>query len=217
VSISPGPRGRRRDGPLVALRARRGDLATGEESHEPRRAGDQDHDGGAHVSILPRNRSTISRMTAKLIDGKAIAADIRAEVKTGATMLRGMGVVPGLATVLVGDDPASHKYVSMKRKACAEVGIESFHHELSADATQDEVLALGIDPVAEPIPLPDERLVGDLDGGAPCARVPIEREEPVCAEQTQRLVQRPAIDVERVELVSGDPTPDVLGGIVDRK
>ena len=60
-------------------------------------------------------------MAATIIDGKQIAADVRAEVKTGATQLTEQtGVVPGLATVLVGDDPASHKYVSMKQKACAE-------------------------------------------------------------------------------------------------
>ena len=81
-------------------------------------------------------------MTAQLIDGKAIAQDIRNEVKAGAVRLREKGVVPGLATVLVGSDPASHKYVSMKRKACAEAEIESFHHELSADSTQAEVLEL---------------------------------------------------------------------------
>jgi len=80
---------------------------------------------------------------ATLIDGKAIAADVRAEVKEGAAALKTEhGVTAGLATVLVGDDPASHKYVSMKRKACAEAGIESFHHELPADATQDQVLGL---------------------------------------------------------------------------
>ena len=50
-------------------------------------------------------------MTARIIDGKAIAADIRAEVKDAATKLREQGIVPGLATVLVGEDPASHKYV----------------------------------------------------------------------------------------------------------
>jgi len=81
-------------------------------------------------------------MTARIIDGKAIAEDIRAEVKEAATKLRAQGVVPGLATVLVGEDPASHKYVSMKRKSCAEAGIESYHHELSKDATQEEVVDL---------------------------------------------------------------------------
>ena len=81
-------------------------------------------------------------MTAKIIDGTAIAADIRAEVAAGAADLRAKGVIPGLATVLVGDDPASHKYVGMKRKMCAEVGIESYHNELPADASQEDVLAL---------------------------------------------------------------------------
>ncbi|MFQ5845373.1 MAG: bifunctional 5,10-methylenetetrahydrofolate dehydrogenase/5,10-methenyltetrahydrofolate cyclohydrolase [Planctomycetota bacterium] len=81
-------------------------------------------------------------MTARIIDGKAIAQDIRSEVARGVEELkRGAGVVPGLATVLVGDDPASHRYVSMKRKACAEAGIESFHNELPESASQDEVLA----------------------------------------------------------------------------
>ena len=103
-------------------------------------------------------------MTARIIDGKAIAADIRGEVKDAATKLREQGIVPGLATVLVGEDPASHKYVSMKRKACAEAGIESYHHELGADATQDEVLALvqklGADDkvhgILVQLPLPDQ-------------------------------------------------------------
>ena len=81
-------------------------------------------------------------MAADLIDGKAIAADIRAEVKQGATRLAAKGITPGLATVLVGDDPASHKYVSMKRKACAEAGIQSYHNELPANASQKEVLSL---------------------------------------------------------------------------
>jgi len=82
-------------------------------------------------------------MSAQLIDGKQIAADVRSEVKDGvAKLLADTGVTAGLATVLVGTDPASHKYVSMKRKACAEAGIESFRRELAADATQDDVLAL---------------------------------------------------------------------------
>jgi len=82
-------------------------------------------------------------MTAKIIDGKAIASDIRAEVAKGVEKLkRERRVTPGLATVLVGDNPASHKYVSMKRKACAEAGIESFHHELPKGVAPAEVLAL---------------------------------------------------------------------------
>jgi 5,10-methylene-tetrahydrofolate dehydrogenase/methenyl tetrahydrofolate cyclohydrolase len=125
-------------------------------------------------------------MAARIIDGKAIAGEIRAEVaRAAAELKRTRRVVAGLATVLVGDNPASHKYVSMKRKACAEAGIESFHHELPARATQEEVVALvrrlGADPkvhgilVQLPLPAPiDERAVlesvplsKDVDGFHP--------------------------------------------------
>ncbi len=103
-------------------------------------------------------------MTASIIDGKAIAADIHGEIARRAAQLRDAGVTPGLATVLVGDNPASHKYVSMKRKACAEAGIESFHNELPDSATQEEVLALverlGKDPrvhgILVQLPLPKQ-------------------------------------------------------------
>ncbi|OGO72321.1 MAG: bifunctional methylenetetrahydrofolate dehydrogenase/methenyltetrahydrofolate cyclohydrolase [Chloroflexi bacterium RBG_19FT_COMBO_62_14] len=79
-------------------------------------------------------------MTAKIIDGKEIAAEIRKEITAGVeALLADGGPHPGLATVLVGDNPASHTYVRAKRKACAEVGIESFGHELPADASQAEV------------------------------------------------------------------------------
>ena len=79
-------------------------------------------------------------MTAAIIDGKQIAAEIREGVaKVVEKMVSEGGPRPGLATVLVGDNPASHTYVRMKRKACAEAGIESFHHELPADASQKTV------------------------------------------------------------------------------
>ena len=79
-------------------------------------------------------------MTAKIIDGKAIAAELREDVAKGVEeLVASGGPRPGLATVLVGEDPASHTYVRMKRKASAKAGIESFHHELPADATQNEV------------------------------------------------------------------------------
>jgi len=82
-------------------------------------------------------------MTAKIIDGKAIAAEIRQEVAKGVEeLLAAGGPRPGLATVLVGEDPASQTYVRMKRKACEEVGIESFGHELPATASQEEVETL---------------------------------------------------------------------------
>jgi 5,10-methylene-tetrahydrofolate dehydrogenase/methenyl tetrahydrofolate cyclohydrolase len=78
-----------------------------------------------------------------LIDGVAIAAQIRAELRERvAAMKAARGVTPGLATVLVGDDPASHAYVRSKRKACAEAGMASIHTELPGTATQAEVLAL---------------------------------------------------------------------------
>jgi len=79
-------------------------------------------------------------MTATIIDGKAIAQEIRQEVAQGVErLLADGGPQPGLATVLVGDNPASHTYVKGKRKASAEVGIESFGYELPATASQKEV------------------------------------------------------------------------------
>ena len=82
-------------------------------------------------------------MTAKIIDGKLIAAKVRQEVKDKiAELLASKGVRPGLAAVLVGDNPASHTYVKMKRKACAEVGIESFGFDLPQDASQSQVESL---------------------------------------------------------------------------
>ena len=80
---------------------------------------------------------------AQIIDGAAIAAAIRAEIKEEVARLQSeCGVTPGLATVLIGDDPASATYVRNKRRACAEVGIASFGYELPATTTQDEVLHL---------------------------------------------------------------------------
>ena len=82
-------------------------------------------------------------MTAKIIDGKEIAAEVRAEVaKEVEALIASGGPRPGLATVLVGDNPASHTYVKSKRKASAELGIESFPHELPATAKQEEVEGL---------------------------------------------------------------------------
>lgn len=79
-------------------------------------------------------------MTAKIIDGKAIAAELREDVAKGVKeLIAAGGTKPGLATVLIGDNPASHTYVRMKRKASAKAGIESFHHELPDDASQEEV------------------------------------------------------------------------------
>jgi 5,10-methylene-tetrahydrofolate dehydrogenase/methenyl tetrahydrofolate cyclohydrolase len=82
-------------------------------------------------------------MTAKIIDGKAIAESLREKVKEQVSERIAAGrPVPGLATVIVGDNPASKVYVRMKHKACQEAGIKSIGHELPADASQEEVEAL---------------------------------------------------------------------------
>ncbi len=79
---------------------------------------------------------------AEIIDGRAIADRVRAEVAQEVAELQSRGITPGLATVLVGDDPASKVYVSSKRKKCAEVGIAAWDHDLPASTPEDELLAL---------------------------------------------------------------------------
>jgi methylenetetrahydrofolate dehydrogenase (NADP+)/methenyltetrahydrofolate cyclohydrolase len=81
-------------------------------------------------------------MTATIIDGKAIAARVREEVRSSAALLVERGVTPGIAVVLVGDDPASQVYVRGKHKAAAEVGVTSFDHTLPASTREEELLAL---------------------------------------------------------------------------
>ena len=82
-------------------------------------------------------------MSAKLIDGKAIAQAVREEVRVEVeAWCAGGGRRPGLATVLIGNDPASAVYVANKQRACTEVGIEGFAHDLPAASSQDEVQAL---------------------------------------------------------------------------
>jgi methylenetetrahydrofolate dehydrogenase (NADP+) / methenyltetrahydrofolate cyclohydrolase len=125
-------------------------------------------------------------MPAKIIDGKAIAAEVRNEIAEGVKALGDKGVTPGLATVLVGDDPASHIYVRNKRKACAEVGIKNWDHDLPAGTPQLELLDLiaelndndEVHGILVQIPLPehiDEQAVlnavdpnKDADGFHPC-------------------------------------------------
>ena len=86
-----------------------------------------------------------------LIDGKAIAAEVRKGVADSIAEKKKKGLpAPGLATVLVGENPASDVYVRMKRKACAEVGIESFGFELPADSSQEEVEGLVAELNADP-------------------------------------------------------------------
>ncbi|MEE9963741.1 MAG: bifunctional methylenetetrahydrofolate dehydrogenase/methenyltetrahydrofolate cyclohydrolase [Propionicimonas sp.] len=78
-------------------------------------------------------------MTAKILDGKAVAATIKAELALRVRALAEKGIRPGLGTVLVGDDPGSHSYVNMKHRDCAEVGIESIRVDLPADASAEMV------------------------------------------------------------------------------
>jgi len=81
-------------------------------------------------------------MAAKIIDGKQVAADMRAEVKAEVAQLKKDGIVPGLAVVLVGEDPASKSYVTAKERACEELGIFSDDNRLPADIGQAELMAL---------------------------------------------------------------------------
>ncbi|HWU31460.1 MAG TPA: bifunctional methylenetetrahydrofolate dehydrogenase/methenyltetrahydrofolate cyclohydrolase [Marmoricola sp.] len=114
-------------------------------------------------------------MTAQILDGNATAKAIKNELRERVAALRTRGIVPGLGTVLVGDDPGSRWYVNGKHKDCAEVGIESIRVELPETATQDEILAevhrLNADPACTgyivQLPLPkgiDENAVlGAID------------------------------------------------------
>jgi methylenetetrahydrofolate dehydrogenase (NADP+)/methenyltetrahydrofolate cyclohydrolase len=102
-------------------------------------------------------------VSATIIDGKAMAAEIRGEVAERVRALGERGVTPGLAAVLVGDDEPSRIYVGAKEKACAEVGIRSQRFELAADATEEYLLRLIRDLNEDPeisgilvqLPLPD--------------------------------------------------------------
>lgn len=80
-------------------------------------------------------------MTAQILDGKATAATIKAELAERVTALRERGVEPGLGTLLVGEDPGSQWYVAGKHRDCAEVGIASIREDLPGDATQEEIEA----------------------------------------------------------------------------
>jgi len=104
-------------------------------------------------------------VAATVIDGKAVAAEVRARVADGVREFAEAhgGHVPGLATVLVGDDPASHVYVGNKRKLTEEVGMRSIHHGLPAETPEEELLALvaelnaddDVDGILVQLPLPD--------------------------------------------------------------
>lgn len=81
-------------------------------------------------------------MAAQILDGKACAKEIKEELRTTVANLADRGVVPGLATVLVGEDPGSKWYVAGKHRDCAEVGIHSIRRDLPESVSQDELLAI---------------------------------------------------------------------------
>ena len=106
-------------------------------------------------------------MAATVLSGKEVAASVLDETRERVAALSGRGVVASLATVLVGDDPASHSYVGSKRRRAGEVGIRSIHRELPADSSQDHVHGVlhqlnqdpAVDGILLQLPLP-----GALDG-----------------------------------------------------
>lgn len=111
-------------------------------------------------------------MSAQILDGKLVASVVKDEIESAVSEL---DYTPGLATILVGDDPASHTYVRGKRRDAEEVGIRSIHHELSANASQHELEGLiatlntddSVDGILVQLPLPDgldsERIVEQID------------------------------------------------------
>jgi methylenetetrahydrofolate dehydrogenase (NADP+) / methenyltetrahydrofolate cyclohydrolase len=117
-------------------------------------------------------------VAARIIDGKAVAAAVRERVAGEvAAFKEESGRTPALATVIVGDDPASEIYVRNKHKACAEAGMGSIHHGLAAGTTEDELLGLvselgrdeEVDGILVQLPLPDQidpdRIVAAIDPG----------------------------------------------------
>lgn len=115
-------------------------------------------------------------MSARIIDGKAVAAEVRARVAEGVRAFEAEhGRAPALATVLVGDDPASHVYVGGKHRACEEVGIRSLHHGLPAETSENELLELvgelgldrEVDGILVQLPVPEQidpdRIVAAID------------------------------------------------------
>ncbi|MFC6885715.1 MULTISPECIES: bifunctional methylenetetrahydrofolate dehydrogenase/methenyltetrahydrofolate cyclohydrolase [Actinomadura] len=147
-------------------------------------------------------------MTAQILDGKATAAEIRADLTTRVAALRDRGVSVGLGTVLVGDDPGSHSYVNMKHRDCAEVGIESIRRDLPADASQDDV----------------ERAVAELNADPACTGYIVQLPLPKGLDE-QRVLERidPLKDADglhpislgRLVLMQPGPLPCTPKGIVE--
>jgi methylenetetrahydrofolate dehydrogenase (NADP+)/methenyltetrahydrofolate cyclohydrolase len=120
----------------------------------------------------------VKAVAAEVIDGRAVAAAVRERVAAEvASFVAEHGRAPALATVLVGDDPASEVYIRNKRRACEEVGITSIHHGLPGETSEEDLLdlvaGLGIDDAVDgilvQIPLPDQidpdRVVATIDPG----------------------------------------------------
>ncbi|MBA2324568.1 MAG: bifunctional methylenetetrahydrofolate dehydrogenase/methenyltetrahydrofolate cyclohydrolase [Pseudonocardiales bacterium] len=147
-------------------------------------------------------------MTATLLDGKATLDTILEELRVRIETLRERGVVPGLGTVLVGDDPGSHSYVRGKHRDCATVGITSIQRELPADATQAQVEAVVDELNADPsctgyiiqLPLPDQ-----LNAGALLERVDPEKD----ADGLH------PVNLGRLVLMENGPLPCTPRGIVE--
>lgn len=105
-------------------------------------------------------------MAARILDGKAIAQEIRAELKEKTAALRERGITPGLGVLLVGDDPASRSYVTAKERACEEVGLYSREVHLPRDAARGEIFSVvdsfnrdeSIDGILVQLPLPDSSI-----------------------------------------------------------
>ncbi|MDQ2706737.1 MAG: bifunctional methylenetetrahydrofolate dehydrogenase/methenyltetrahydrofolate cyclohydrolase [Actinomycetota bacterium] len=147
-------------------------------------------------------------MTATLLDGKATLDTILEELRGRIETLRECGVVPGLGTVLVGDDPGSHSYVRGKHRDCAKVGITSIQRALPADATQAQVEAVVDELNADPsctgyiiqLPLPDQ-----LNAGALLERVDPEKD----ADGLH------PVNLGRLVLMENGPLPCTPRGIVE--
>ena len=111
-------------------------------------------------------------MTATKLDGKAAAGALKDDLRVRVARLAEAGVVPGLATVLIGDDPGSHAYVRGKHKACADVGIASVRRDLPADISQKEALDIlaelnadaAVDGYIVQLPVPAQLDAGELLG-----------------------------------------------------
>ena len=126
------------------------------------------------TSSTDSDRGEVLHMTAQILDGRALAETIKAELRDRVSVLAERGIVPGLGTVLVGDDPGSRSYVAGKHRDCAQVGIASIQVELPDSTSQEQLASVIAELNADPactgyivqLPLP-----GDLDDNAALALV----------------------------------------------